>query len=181
MMQFNFDQPPGQQLSGGEGYRVQNPHRDLPRVIGQLPDDGPKGHRRVGHVGHELLRSHACALLDAGLPRLRADVGGTVLPGAHADQQVPHRVGAAGQVREDMRPRPPWQQRRRLEVRFRDDACRVEQALRRLIDLVVQLTLCGVHQLTLSKPRQRPAGRPGELPGVTGKAPLLAGNGAGAS
>ena len=110
MMQLHFDQPPGQQLSGREGSRVQDPHRDLPPLIGQLPGDGAQSHRRVGQVGRELLGLHARAVLDVGLPRFGTDVGGAILPGPHADQQIPHRVGPAGQVREDMRPRPSRQQ-----------------------------------------------------------------------
>ncbi len=145
MMQLHFDQPPGQQLSGREGGRVQDPHRDLPPLIGQLPGDGAQGHRRVGQVGHELLCPPARAVLDVGLPRLGADVRGTLLPGPHADQQVPHRVGLPGQVREDMRPRPSRQQGQCPEVRLGDDPGRAEQSLRRLIDLVAQFPLCGVH------------------------------------
>ena len=52
---------------------------------------------------------------------------------------------------EDMRPRPPRRQGRRAEVRLGDDAGHIEQTLGGLIDLVIQLAVCGVNQLTLSK------------------------------
>jgi hypothetical protein len=42
-------------------------------------------------------------------------------------------------VREDVSPGPARQQRRRSQVRLGDDASHVDQALRRLIDLVAQL------------------------------------------
>jgi hypothetical protein len=67
------------------------------------------------------------------------------------DQQDTHRVGVPGDVGENMRPRPPRQQGRRPEIRLGDDAGHVKQALSGLIDPVIQLAVCGVHQLTLSK------------------------------
>ena len=156
MMQLDLDQPQGQQPGGRERSRIPEPHRELPGVIGQLPADGAQGHRRGGQVGREFLRAEACGVLDGGRPLLLAGVGGAVLAGPCPDQQVAHRVGAPGQVREDVSPRPAWQQRRPPQLRVGDLACRAEQALRRVVDLVTQLALRGVHLLTLKRQRPRP-------------------------
>jgi len=108
VMQLDFDQPPGQQFGGGEaGSGVQHAHRDLPSVAGELPGHGAQRHGRVGQVGRQLPGRPARISLDAGLPRLGAGVAGTILAGPHADQDVPHRVGVPGHVRQDVRPRPP--------------------------------------------------------------------------
>jgi hypothetical protein len=61
---------------------------------------------------------------------------------------------------ENMRPRPSGQQGRRAEVRLGDDAGYVEQALGGLIDLVIELAVRGVHQLTLGQ-AIRATSRPG--------------------
>jgi hypothetical protein len=151
MMQLDLNQPAGQELGGRKRRRVQDPHRKLPGVIGQLLDDRAKGHRRAGQVEHEILRPQGRAVLDVGFPCLCADIGGAFLPELRPDQQVTHRVGAAGQVRQDVRPRPARQQRRLPEFPVVDDARRVEQALRCAVDLVAHMTLCGVHSITLEE------------------------------
>src|SRR2546429_6517216 len=51
-------------------------------------------------------------LLDGRLALPGAGVGRTVLPGAHADQHIPHPVGIPGHVREDMTPGPPGEDRK---------------------------------------------------------------------
>jgi hypothetical protein len=153
MMQLYLHQPTDQQLGGREGgRRVQHAHRDLPAFVRQLPGHGPQRHRRAGQVGRVLGRPPARVLLDARLARRGAGVAGTVLPGPHTGQHVPHRVGVPGHVREDMPPGPPGKQRRRPQVRIGDNPRRVEQALRRLVDPVAQVVSCGVHQLTLCWP-----------------------------
>src|SRR2546429_1281549 len=79
-------------------------------------------------------------LLDGRLALPGAGVGRTVLPGAHADQHIPHPVGIPGHVREDMTPGPPGEQRRDPQLRIGDNPRRAEPALPRLVDLVTQLT-----------------------------------------
>jgi hypothetical protein len=110
VVQLDLDQPSGQQFRGREWCRVQNPHPDLPRLIRQLLDNGPQGHRRVGQVGHQILGCHRGASFDVGLLRLRAGVRRTILPGPGPDQQVPHGVRVTGHVRQDVRPSPARQQ-----------------------------------------------------------------------
>jgi hypothetical protein len=110
VVQLDFHQPPGQQSGGWEWRGVQHPHRDLPGLIGQSPGDRAQGHGGVGQVNDQILGSHGGALLDVGVACVRAGVGRPVLPGPGADQQIPHRVGVAGHVRQDMRPGPPRQQ-----------------------------------------------------------------------
>jgi len=140
-MQFHLHQPSDQQLGGGEQIRrIQHAHRDLPPFVGQLPGHGPQRHGRVGQVGRVFGRPPARVLLDACLACLGAGVGRTVLPGPHADQHIAHPVGVPGQVRQDMPPGPPGEPRRNPQVRIGDYPRRVEQALRRLVDLVAQLT-----------------------------------------
>jgi len=109
-------------------------------LVRQLPGDGAQRHGRVGQVSGVLGGSPARVLLDGRLTLPGAGVGRTVLPGAHADQHVPHPVGVPGHVREDMPPGPSGEQRRHPQLRIGDDPRRVEQALRRLVDLVTQLT-----------------------------------------
>jgi hypothetical protein len=152
-MQFDLDQPPGQQVGGRKRPEVQHPYREPPCLIGQLRGDGAKRHRRDGQVLREVLGVHPRAGLNVGLACLGAGVRGAVLSRPGPGQQVTHRVGVPGDVGENVRPRPPRQQGRRAEVRLGDDAGDVEQALGGLIDLVKQLAVYGVHQLTLKKPR----------------------------
>jgi len=140
VVQFHLDQPPGQQAGGGEPGRVTDPHRHAPAVLRQPPGHEAERHRRVGQVGHQVPGRPARALLDAGVPRLGAGVGRTVLPGPHADQQVPQRIGVAGHMRQDVGPRPPREQGPRPQVGFGDHPRGVEQALRCLVDLVAQFT-----------------------------------------
>jgi len=140
MMQLDLHQPPGQQLGGGkDGTLVQHAHRNLPPLVGQLPGHGAQRHRGVGQVGREFPGRLARALLDAVLPRPGARVGGTVLSGPHAGQYVPHAVGVLCHMRENMRPGPARQQRRCSHVGVGQHPRRIEQALRRLVDLVAQL------------------------------------------
>jgi hypothetical protein len=150
VVQLDLGQPAGQQLGGGERRRVQDLDLDVPGLVRQLPGDCPQCHRRVGQVGHEVTRPHGGALPDAGVPGLRAGVRGAGLPRPGADQQVPHGVGVAGHVRENVRPGPPRQQRRGPQVGFGKGAGIVEQSLRGHVDLAAQLPLCLVHQPTLS-------------------------------
>jgi len=141
MMQFHLHQPPGQQLGGGKEIRpVQHAHRDLPPCVGQLPGHGTQRHRRAGQVGRVLGRPPARVLFDACLARLGAGVGRTVLPRPHAGQHIPHPVGVPGQVSQDMPSGPSGEHRRNPQVRIGDNPRRVEQALRRLVDLVAQVT-----------------------------------------
>ena len=149
MVQFDLDEPAGQELGGREGGRVQDPDPVLPVFLGQLPGDGTEGHGRAGQVGHEVLGLQGRAFLDAGDAGLRAGIGGAVLAGPGTDQQVAHRVGAAGHVAQNVRAGPVRQQRRLPQVGLGDDAGRVEQALGRVIDLVVELALRGVHLPTV--------------------------------
>jgi hypothetical protein len=151
VVQLDLDQPPGQQPSGRERHRVQHPDLDLPGLVGQLLDHGPQGHRRVRQVSGQVRGSHGGAALDVGFPGLGAGVGRPVLPGAGADQQVPHGVGVAGHVRQDMRPGPPGQHRRAPHIGLGDGPGIVQQPLRRLVDLVVQFALRRVHQTTLGQ------------------------------
>jgi hypothetical protein len=152
VVQLDLDQPPGQQFRGRERRRVQHSHLDLPGLIGQLLDHRPQGHRRVSQVGGQVFGCHGGASFDVGFPRVRAGVRRPVLPGPGADQQVPHGVGVAGHVRQDVRPGPPRQQRRGPHLSLGDGTGIVEQPLRRMIDLVAQLALCRIHQPTLSQP-----------------------------
>jgi len=141
MVQLHLGQPPGQQLGRGEDVPLfQHPHRDLPPFVGQLPGHGAQCHGRVGQVSGVLGGSPARVLLDGRLALPGAGVGWARLPGAHADQHTPHPVCVPGHVREDMSPGPPGEQRRHPQLRIGDNPRRVEQALRRLVDLVTQLT-----------------------------------------
>ena len=88
--------------------------------------------------------------LDIGLAGLGAGVGRAVLARPGADQDGAHRVGAAGQVGQDMRPGPARQQGRLPQVRLGDHPGRAEQPLRRVVDLVTQPALRSVHPPTLS-------------------------------
>ena len=119
--------------------------RVLPRIRDVAVRSGAEGlpaDRVARAVAKALIarRPPARILLDAGFPRLGAGVGRTVLPGPHADQHIPHPVGVPGQVGQDMPPGPPGEHRRNPQVRIGDNPRRVEQALRRLVDLVTQLT-----------------------------------------
>jgi len=141
VMQLDLHQPTGQQLGGGkEICPVQHAHRHLPPVVGQLPGHGTQRHRRAGQVGRVLGRPPVRILLDACLACLSAGVGRTVLPGPHADQHIPHPVCVPGQVGQDMPPGPSGEHRRNPQVRIGDSPRRIEQALRRLVDLVAQVT-----------------------------------------
>ena len=151
-MQLDLDQPPGQQPGGGERLGVEHLHLDQPRLIRQLPGDGPQGHRGIGQVAHEVGRAHGGAPLDVGLPVVHAGVRGRHLPGPGAGQHVPHGVGVAGQVREHVRPGPPRQQRRNPQAVLGQGTSVVEQPLGSGIDLVTQLALGSVHPTTLSGP-----------------------------
>ena len=75
---------------------------------------------------------------------------GTSWPERAPTRRVAHRVGAPGQVGQDVGPRPAGQQRRLPQVRLGDHPGRAEQALRRIVDLVAELSLRGVHPPTLS-------------------------------
>ena len=96
--------------------------------------------------------------LDIGVPGLAAGVGRAVLAGPRADQQGPHRVRVAGQVGQHMGPRPAGQQGWLPQIRLGDHPGRAEQALRRVVDLVVELALRGVHLFTLEEPPPPPGG-----------------------
>jgi hypothetical protein len=150
-MQFDLHQPPGQQVGGRKRPEVQHPYSEPPCLIGQLRDHGAKSHRRGGQVIREVLGVHFRAGLNVGLACLGAGVRGPALSYPGAGQQLTHRVGVPGDVGENMRPCPPRQQGRRPEVRLGDDAGHVKQALGGLIDLLVQLAVCGVHPLTLGQ------------------------------
>jgi hypothetical protein len=151
VVQLDLDQPPGQQPGGRERHRVQHPDLDQPGLIGQLADHGPQGHRRVRQVSGQVRGSHGGASFDVGFPCLGAGVRLPALPGPGADQQVPHGVGVAGHVRQDMRPGPPRQHRRAPRIGLGDGPGIVQQSLRRLVDLVAQFALRRVHQTTLSQ------------------------------
>jgi hypothetical protein len=78
-----------------------------------------------------------------------------VLPGPGADQQVTHGIGVAGDVRQDVGSAPPGQQRGRAQIRLGQDPGGIEQALRGLIELVVQLAKRGIHPPTVKRPHRR--------------------------
>jgi hypothetical protein len=148
VVQLHLDQPPDQELGRGEGGQAGYPHRGLPPIAWQPAGDGPQRHRRAGQVRRELLGPLALGMAEAG--RVRLGTGArTVLAVPHPGQQVPHRVGAQGYMREDTGPRPSRQQRRCPQIRFGDDPGLVDQPLRGLVDLVAQLPLRAIHQLIL--------------------------------
>ena len=66
VVQFDLDQPPGQQLGRREAGRVQDADGERPGLLGELPGHGTEGHGRVGQGGHEILGRRLRALLDAG-------------------------------------------------------------------------------------------------------------------
>ena len=155
MMQLDLDQPPGQQPGGRERGRVEHLYRELPGLVGQPPGDVAEGHRRVGQVGYEFLGRLGGAPLDVIVPGVLAVIGGALLPGPGADQHIAHRVSVPGQVGQDMGPRPARQQRRRPQVRLGQHPGAAEQALRRVVDLVTELTSHRVHPPTVKRARPR--------------------------
>ena len=160
VVQFDLDQPPDEQLGRWKGPRAQDADRERPGLLGELPGNRPEGHRGVGQAGYEILGRGPRALLDIGLPGLRAGISRPVLARTRPDQQVAHGVGVAGHVSQDVPPGPARQQRRLAQVRVRDQPGRAQQALGRVVDLVVQAALRVVHPPTvrpaMSAARRRP-------------------------
>ncbi len=169
VVQLDLDQPPDQQLPGRERRQAGHPDRIPPGLAGQLAGDGAQRHRRGRHIGHQLGGLLAGGLLDVSRHGRRTHVRRPVLPVSRADHQAAHRVGAAGQVREHVRPRPARQQRRCPQVRLGDDPRRAEQPLGGVVELVPQPSLRGVHCGQGSAPRGSPGSRAGRGSSVRGR------------